>query len=169
MQHPLTVRPATAHDVAELATLLNTIIEIGGTTAFEQPLSDAEFGEAFLAGDGHICCFVAEAEDGSLAGFQSLERHALLPNDWGNISTFARVEPKVRGVGTALFAATLEHAREAGVVAINARIRADNTGGLAFYEKIGFSTYDVDAGVPLSDGTPVDRISKKYDVAGSGH
>ena len=43
-------------------------------------------------------------------------------------------------------------------------IRDSNESGLAYYSKIGFIDYSVNKAVPLNDGTPVDRISKKYAV-----
>jgi len=46
------------------------------------------------------------------------------------------------------------HAGRAGIVAINATIRADNVSGIAYYEKIGFRIYDVRQGVPLQAGAP---------------
>jgi putative intracellular protease/amidase len=62
--------------------------------------------------------------------------------------------------GTALFARSKIWAGERDVVAINAAIRADNQSGLAYYEKMGFRNYQIVKGVPLRDGTPVDRIFK---------
>jgi ribosomal protein S18 acetylase RimI-like enzyme len=47
---------------------------------------------------------------------------------------------------------------------IDATIRADNTGGLAFYSRQGFVDYDRLVGVPLEDGTPVDRLRKRFDI-----
>ena len=61
-----------------------------------------------------------------------------------------------------MFAATRERARALGVAAINATIRADNSGGLAFYSRMGFVDHHVDKAVPLKSGLPVDRISKRY-------
>jgi hypothetical protein len=61
-----------------------------------------------------------------------------------------------------LFAATREAATRLGLVGINATIRADNVGGLTFYGKQGFQDHSVALAVPLNDGTPVDRISKRY-------
>ena len=68
------------------------------------------------------------------------------------------------GVGSALFRATRERALALGLTAINATIRADNAGGLAFYSRQGFRDHSVAKAVPLSDGTPVDRISKRYSL-----
>ncbi len=127
------------------------------------PLSVAEFVEYFLAGPNLVNCFVAEDEKTRiLRGFQALERSSELPEDWADIATFARAEPKIPGVGAALFAATRLRSRDLGLRAINATIRADNTGGLIFYEKMGFEDYKTTKAVPLKDGTPIDRISKRY-------
>lgn len=66
------------------------------------------------------------------------------------------------GVATALFATTTAQARELGLSAINATIRADNVSGLAFYSKMGVEDCGIAKQLPLKDGTPVDRISKRY-------
>lgn len=156
------VRPARQSDLEALCTLLNQIIEIGGTTAIEEPLSESDFDAYFLTGADHIACLVAENGAGAVLGFQALERHRALPADWADIATFARLKPKTPGVGSALFKETLALAKRQGLVAINATIRADNAGGLAYYAKMGFEDYAVAQAVPLRDGRPVDRISKKY-------
>ena len=66
-----------------------------------------------------------------------------------------------RGVGSALFAATRVEARRQALAAINATIRAEPTGGLAFYSRMGGANHTVRPAVPLKDGVPVDRISKR--------
>lgn len=83
----------------------------------------------------------------------------------GRYRDLTRQNPKIPGVGTTLFAATLAAAEERNIEVINATIRADNTGGLAYYEKMGFRTYNMLEKVPLNDGTPVDRIQKQYQVS----
>lgn len=155
------VRIATYEDVAQLRELLNEIIQVGGTTAMETPMSLEGFANHYLRSERHICCFLAEDKNGLALGFQILKHHPSLPAGWADIATFARLEPKVRGVGTALFSNSKAHAEEAGFAGINATIRADNSGGIAFYEKMGFRTYDTTKDVPLGDGTLVDRVSKK--------
>jgi L-amino acid N-acyltransferase YncA len=161
----LIVREASTSDAVPLANILNAIIEAGGTTAMEAPLNAVEFTEHFLYGSDVISCAVAvDPANSEPVGFQALKRYAGLPEAWADIATFARMKRKLPGVGTALFAATKAKARKLGLVTINAAIRADNRVGLVFYEKMGFRTYETLRRVPLKDGTPVDRILKRYDV-----
>jgi L-amino acid N-acyltransferase YncA len=160
----LRVRPVRPADAAELAELLNAIIARRGTTALETPYSAQALDDAYLTGPEVICCFVAEGADGRLVGFQTLGRDPRLPEGWGDIGTFARVGGTQRGVGRALFAATVEHARRIGIVGINATIRADNTGGLTFYGRMGFRDHGVTPAVPLKDGAPVDRVHKRLEL-----
>ncbi len=156
------VRPAATADVPELCSFLNEIIRIGGTTANETPFTAESFIAHYLAGPGFVSCFVAEDADGRPCAFQALERYDALPEGWADIGTFSRPDAKVRGAGTALFAATRENARAVGLKVINATIRADNKGGLAYYGKMGFVDYKVDKAVPLKSGLPVDRVSKRF-------
>lgn len=160
----ITVRTYTLGDVSEMCRLLNAVIEIGGSTAHQVPFSENEFIQKIINGESSLCCHVALDAQNTVAGFQTLNHHPELAEDWGDIATFARVSPKVRGVGQALFAETKCAAIRSGIVAINATIRADNEGGLAYYEKMGFETYAVKRGVPLADGTPVDRICKEVQL-----
>ena len=158
----MTIRPAIAEDADALSALLNAIIEIGGTTAIENPLTPAEFRSWFITNPDSLSCAVAVDRGGGLAGFQALQLNRDLPQDWADIATFARVAPKLTGVGTALFEQTRSIADGLGVRFINATIRADNAQGLGYYAKMGFETYAVKQQVPLTNGTPVDRISKRY-------
>jgi len=162
MDANLITRPANADDAPQLSSLLNEIITIGGTTAIQESYTANNFITHYIAGDNTIACIVATNSKGELLGFQSLGRHPKLDTNWGDIATFSRVGNTARGIGTALFSATKKLAIDKKLVAINATIRADNAGGLAYYEKMGFVTYHTASAVPLADGTPVDRISKKY-------
>jgi len=156
-------RHATKHDAAALCSILNEIIVIGGTTAYQKNLNEANFREHFLTGDNCINCFVAHQSD-SILGFQALSLRSDLPVGWVDIATFARANPKVKGVGTALFNCTKLYLNGEKYTHINASIRADNRSGLVYYTKMGFTDYNVRKGVPLQDGTPVDRISKQFEI-----
>lgn len=161
MPTPVTIRPVASSDAAELAELLNAIIARGGTTAFETPFTPDHLNQAYLTGASVHCCFVGQTS-GPLLGFQTLGRQPFLPENVGDIATFTRLGSTQSGIGSALFAATTARARALGLAAINATIRADNAGGLAFYSRMGFVDHEIVPAVPLRDGTPVDRIRKRY-------
>ena len=161
-QVSIQIRPVVGDDCNALCALLNAIIERGGTTAHQTLLTLAHFAAKFIENPHNITCLVACLEDGTQLGFQHVARNSDLPENWGDISTFALIDSPVRGVGTALFEATKKAARQASLVAIYAKIRADNVPGLGYYSKMGFVDYAVAEAVPLADGTPVDRISKKF-------
>ena len=78
----LTVRAATPGDARELCALLNEIISIGGSTAYEAPLAESEFLQHFIARPEVVSCVVAEdARATLLMGFQYIGRNANLPED----------------------------------------------------------------------------------------
>ncbi|MCR8724499.1 GNAT family N-acetyltransferase [Frigidibacter sp. ROC022] len=162
-----TTRPATPADAAEMAELLNEIIELGGSTAYEEPFDISTMDHHYILAPGRIACTVAE-DNGEIVGFQGLfwpgKGDDPLPEGWAYIATFTRIGRTGIGVGRALFAATRAAARAAGVKTIDATIRADNGSGLAYYGRMGFVDYDRIAAVPLQDGTPVDRVRKRLDL-----
>jgi ribosomal protein S18 acetylase RimI-like enzyme len=51
-----------------------------------------------------------------------------------------------------------------GYVWINANIRADNEGGLIYYQSRGFRDYGRREGVALASGLVVDKVLKRYDI-----
>lgn len=157
------VRDARRDDAAGLCAVLNVIIRAGGTTALQDQLSVPQFDDWFISGRYVRACQVAVAGEERL-GFQQLSNFYPLPQGWVDIGTFTRRENPVRGVGAALFAATRARATALGYQVINATIRADNAPGLAYYARMGFRDYRVDAGIPLADGRPVDRINRRFDL-----
>jgi ribosomal protein S18 acetylase RimI-like enzyme len=162
----LNTRRATPDDAAAMAALINEIIAIGGTTAYEDPFTPESMDHEFISPPHLLSCTLVEDED-LLLGFQVLlwpNAQEPFPDGWAYIGTYARVGHTGGGIGRALFAETLKAARAAGVKTIDATIRADNTGGLAFYGRLGFVDYDRKVGVPLKNGTPVDRVRKRFDL-----
>lgn len=158
------IRPASSNDITELCVILNKIIQTGGTTAIETPLSHQDFRDYFLSGPDHICCFAAQDGTGKLMGFQAMEHHDELPPNCADIATFTKQSAAKSGIGTALFQHTLRHATKAGLKTINATIRQDNTSGIAYYSKMGFTGHSIAKDIPLLDGALIDRISKRYTV-----
>lgn len=157
------VRTAGLRDAAGMAEVQNTVIRIGGTTAFEDERSVAEVTQAYLTGPTVICAHVAEV-DGRIIGFQVLGLYPDMPDRWGDIGTFVHPDIQRGGVGAALFAATVGWARAHGVPTLLAVIRADNRVGLGYYTKCGFVDWGREPDITLKDGRVVGRIAKRFDV-----
>jgi L-amino acid N-acyltransferase YncA len=164
---PLTIRPAVDADIEGMRTLLNEIIRVGGTTAITNELSPDEMREWFISGEAVVSCFVAVDSDGAIVGFQSLSKYDSLPAGWVDIATFASRSRHKSGVGNALFARTREAASKLGFAAINATIRVDNVGGLAYYSRMGFTTYLVEEGDPQAQGRVFNRVHKRFELVHS--
>ena len=159
------VRQATPQDAQGIISLLQAIVNNGGTTAFQGKVP-ADFLTPVLAGTmPRGICHVAEA-DGELLGFQYIFPLEGGPQDRATIATFAKLGSTKKGIGAALFGATKAAAICFGYRDIDATIRADNSGGLRYYGRMGFVDHHVTPGVPLSDGTPVDRVTKLLDLRG---
>jgi predicted N-acetyltransferase YhbS len=107
---------------------------------------------------------VAVDSEGAIAGFQSLSTHGDVPAGWVDIATFASQSRHKSGVGTALFTCTREVATRLGFAVINASIRVDNVGGLAYYSRMGFETYLTEDGDPQAQGRAFNRVHKRFDL-----
>ena len=83
---------------------------------------------------------------GEILGFQSLKR-AVEGNPygvtlgWGVIGTYVKQGIGRRGVGSKLFAATSQSARQNGMSKIDATIGESNAQAQSYYEAMGFRTY----------------------------
>lgn len=155
----LVTRPACPTDAPAMCAILNPLIEAGGTTANETPWSEDQM-RGMIEGFGpRDFAFVAE-RDGRIIGFQYVEAHPALDPDTGDIASFVDIGEGRGGVGRALAARTLAEARSRGWRRLFAYIRADNAGGLAYYESVGFRTIRTDPAIPLKDGTLVTRVAK---------
>ncbi len=165
------VRAALPSDALAMSALLNEVIAAGGTTAHQRPFERspdaAPLHRAGRAGRMHGRRDGRQDRGVSMPRLAKRRRRSV-SRSWAIIATFAQVGMTGSGIGTALFAATKAMAARAGVRTIDATIRADNTGGLRYYAKMGFRDYDRLTSVPLRDGTPVDRIRKRFDLARYG-
>lgn len=161
------IRPALPSDATDMVVLLNKIITAGGTTAHQELFDEDKMLRHYIAADGLISCQVAEIA-GNVLGFQWVRWADPVadgaPKDWGIIASFVDNDAAGKGLGQHLFRATRTAAAKAGVVAIDATIRADNVPGLRYYSGLGFTDYDRIVGSPLSDGTIVDRVRKRFDI-----
>jgi L-amino acid N-acyltransferase YncA len=158
------VRAAQPEDAEQMSELLNEIIAVGGTTAFLDPVSP-EVIRSWMARDADVSSWqVAVDEAGRVLGYQAAEVAARLPEDTRNMSSFVRVDAVGLGVGSKLFAATLEGMRGLGYTWLNASIRSDNDSGLKYYSKMGFEDYLVDPDAALSDGRVMGKTHKRLKI-----
>ena len=158
------IRAAGPLDTGPMAGLLNDIILTGGTTAMAKPVTAGDLTGRMAAWRGRNAWFLAEDDAGQVLGFQWIEPNEALPPEACDIATFTRQGRARLGVGSALFERSSAAARQLGYGWINATIRADNAGGLAYYQSRGFETYAIRHNIPMPDGTPIDRISKRFDL-----
>jgi len=160
----VTVRPAVPADVPQMSELLNQIIAAGETTALQTPVTADNLLKWMDKFKGRNAWNIARDDSGRVMGFQYVEPHVDLPDDAGDIATYVRIGAIQLGIGSKLFEASKHAAKNLGYVWLNATIRADNSGGLAYYSSRGFQTWTTDENTPLSDGTIVTKISKRYDL-----
>lgn len=157
----LHVRLAHPLDATAMARLLNRIIATGGTTAITDPVTAEEIA-AWVTDDSAVW-HVAEIA-GDIVGFQWIEPSDALPPDAVDIATFVQEGRHGTGIGSALFAATERTARDRGHAWINANIRADNSGGLIYYQSRGFRDWHRVPAHRLANGQIVAKIWKRYDL-----
>lgn len=153
----VTVREAMADDAAVMSQILRDILIAWKS---ERPSGVAHVSAHYVNHLDRLRCSVAVDDDGEILGFQSLKRAIAgnaygLPEGWGIIGTYVDAKAAGRGVGKALFASSLDAAQEENVTEIDATIGASNEPGLAFYDAIGFQTYQ----------TKPDAVCKRYTLS----
>ncbi|EEX12812.1 acetyltransferase, gnat family [Citreicella sp. SE45] len=159
----ITVRRAGPLDARPMAELLNEVIAIGGTTAITEPVTREDLLN-WMEADPRSIWHVAEDATGQIMGFQWVDPHLKLGETVAQIASFARVGKTGLGIGSKLFDATKRAARTAGYAWINAEIRADNEGGLIYYQSRGFEDYGRIEGYVMANGQVVDKVLKRYDL-----
>lgn len=156
------VRTPISLDTADMADLLNEIIAAGGTTAQTRAVEPGDIKAWMAYAPGQTAWHVAVDNAETVVGFQWIEPHKDLPPDAADISTFVRLGRSGLGIGSALFTATAKAARALGYRWINANIRADNEGGLIYYQSRGFEDYGTIEGYRMENGQIVDKRLKRF-------
>lgn len=156
------VRKAGRIDAREMAEILNEIILAGGTTALAAPVTLDDITSWMIR--ERSAWHVGETERGRVLGFQWIEPAEDLSPEAAEIATFARKGHTGLEIGSALFRATEATARDLGYKWIRANIRADNMGGLAYYQSRGFEDYGRIEGYRMRNGVVVDKCLKRFDL-----
>ena len=157
------VRAGALH-AAQMADILSDIIAKGGTTALTTEVTGEDLVSWMTRAPDRAAWHVAEDDAGHVMGFQWIEPADYIPAEAAEIATFARIGHTGLGIGSRLFEATRAAAAALGYRWINANIRADNEGGLIYYQSRGFEDYGRIEGYRMGDGTVVDKILKRYDL-----
>lgn len=158
------VRKAMGLDAGSMARLLNAIIDEGGTTAMTRQVTAQDIQEWMGFRPDRTAWHVALDQMESVQGFQWIEPREYLPSEACDIATFVKIGKTGLGIGSALFDATRQAANQLGYEWINANIRADNEGGLIYYQSRGFRDYDRIENYQLENGQTVDKILKRFDL-----
>jgi L-amino acid N-acyltransferase YncA len=138
----IAIREARPDDAEAVVGILNPIIETGGYTVLDGPLS-VEGERRFISSFPPRGIFhVAESRpDGQLVGLQTMEPFAAYTHAFdhvGIIATYVDLGCRRQGIGKRLFAATFEVARQKGYEKIFTYVRGDNLAALVAYAKCGF-------------------------------
>ncbi len=138
----LLIRKAKPDDAEAVVAILNPIIEAGGYTVLDAPLT-AEFERQYIVNFSPRGIFhVAELRrDRGVVGLQSLEPFATYTHAFDHVAvmgTFVALPHQRQGIGTCLSEATFEAARRAGYEKIFTYVRADNLASLVFHLRLGF-------------------------------
>jgi len=158
------VRRPIPLDLTDMARLLNAIIHEGGTTALARPVTGDDLVDWMAFEPTRNAWHVAVDGSERVVGFQWIEPEKTLPPEAANIATFVEIGQTGLGIGSALFDATKKAAKELGYIWINANIRADNEGGLIYYQSRGFQDYGAIEGYEMANGQIVDKRLKRFDL-----
>lgn len=153
------VRNMERGDVPACVAILNHIIGLGGSTAYEDPYTETYFAQHYF--DEPPVSNVVKL-GGRLVGFQAAFD---IGGGVYSIGSFTDQQNPAKGAGRLIFDKTLSDCRARGGDAIIAKIMSDNTAGLAYYAKMGFEPYKMLANDHTRrDGQIVDRIVKRFDL-----
>lgn len=133
------IRPAVPEDVSAISVMLYALKAAGKRTR----RCDEEMARDHYVLDPHGILTSVAMEGGACLGLQILSR-AYEGNPYGApmgsgiIGTHVAPDAARRGIGRALFAATLEAAQAEGLTLIEAFIQKTNDEGHAYYGSMGF-------------------------------
>lgn len=160
----IVLRPARPEDAPAVAALVGGIVAGGGLTALADPPGQGSVQDWMGAAPGRSCWYVALDGAGEIAGVQWAGPHPDLAPETADIATFVRLDATRRGIGTRLFGATRAACHALGYRWINATVRADNGGMLAFYARMGFQTWKTDPYARVPNGLVTGTVSMRLPI-----
>jgi phosphinothricin acetyltransferase len=134
------IRPAAASDAEALMGIYNPVVETSTATFDLVPRTLEEQLEWLSDRAGARIVLVAEAEDGSVAGYAALSpyRDRAAYSTTVEDSVYVHPDHQGRGVGRLLLSSLVDTARSHGFHAMMARIVADHDASIALHSVCGF-------------------------------
>ena len=158
----LLVRDVTADDAAAVVGILNPIIAARIYTVLERPFSiDEERDYIARFPPRGVWKVAVRQADRQIVGFQVLEPFGPYTRAFdhvGTLGTYVALDKRRLGVARALFAATLQLAREKAFEKIFTFVRADNKAALAAYLDQGFTVVGTATRHAKIDGRYIDEV-----------
>jgi L-amino acid N-acyltransferase YncA len=156
----LRVRPARADDAEAICRIYNQGIEDRVATLETEPRTPAERRQWLAARSPRHPVIVAEAADGTVAGWGSLnvfnarEAYRFV----ADFSIYVDRDQRGTGIGRLMLTRLIELGREHGYHKLVLSAFPTNASGMALYTKLGFRTVGVYEEQGLLDGRWVDTI-----------
>jgi L-amino acid N-acyltransferase YncA len=156
------IRPVRLEDAEGLARVLNPLIASGSYTVLDRSFTVDEERNFIRSFPERGIFHVAQQEPGDLiVGFQNVEPFSTYTQAFahvGVIGTYLDPSGQRKGIGRLLFESTRWAAREKGYEKFFAFVRADNTGALSFYKRIGFSVIGIAKQQAKINGEYIDEV-----------
>jgi L-amino acid N-acyltransferase YncA len=156
----LRIRPATADDAEAICRIYNQGIEDRVATLETELRTPEERRQWLAARDPRHPVIVAEAADGSVLGWGSL--NVFNPRDAyrfvADFSIYVERGARGQGVGRAMLTRLIELGRECGYHKLVLSAFPTNDSGMALYTRLGFRTVGVYEEQGRLDGRWVDTI-----------
>jgi phosphinothricin acetyltransferase len=156
----LRVRPATADDAEAICRIYNQGIEDRVATLETELRTSDERRQWLAARDPRHPVIVAEASDGAVLGWGSL--NVFNPREAyrfvADFSIYVERGARGQGVGRAMLERLIELGREHGYHKLVLSAFPSNASGMALYERLGFRTVGVYKEQGRLDGRWVDTI-----------
>jgi RimJ/RimL family protein N-acetyltransferase len=135
------IRRATVEDAGGIATVLRSVVSERVHSAIDHAWTADQQRGYLQSLSSREVFHVAIAAAGDVIGYQSLDRYSSLLSAMahvGQLGTFLLPEWRGRGVGQALFNATIGFAASVGYRKLVIQVRGSNASAQAFYKRLGF-------------------------------
>jgi len=158
------VRRVVPPDAAGIVTVLEAVAAERVYSAIDHVWT-VEHETSYLKslGPREVFHVAVDAANG-IVGFQSLDLWSTLPSmaHVGQVGTFLLPGWRGLGLGRQLWKATEAFARDAGYLKLAIQVRATNTLGQLFYQKLGFRECGRLTRQVIIDGTEDDEVLMEY-------